>query len=119
MPDSTLDDVFGDRDGLPRPYAGSLNSCLGVEYKLLRSEQTSSKSNGSAGPVSKFLPKGLLLLIMGLLGDVLILRPFLLPLGVTWTVKKTETGSCEHDAMQQYSNPPVYSLESCRGLRSV
>ena len=109
MPDSTLDDVFNDRDGLPRPYVASINLCHGVECKPLRSEQTSSKSNGSAGPVSKLLLKVLLLLIIGLLGDALILRPFLLLLGVTWTVK-------EHDAMPQYPNPPVYSLGSCRGV---
>ena len=40
--------AFGDRDGLPRPYAGSLNPCRGAEHKLPRSEQTPSKSNGSA-----------------------------------------------------------------------
>ena len=59
-------------------------------------------------------------LIIGLLRDALILRPFLLLfLGVTWAVKKTETSSCEHDAMEQYPKPPVYSLGSCRGLRST
>ena len=51
IPDSTLDDVFSDRDGLPRPYTTSLNPCRSVECKMLRSEQTLSKSNGSAGPI--------------------------------------------------------------------
>ena len=54
IPDSTLDDVFGDWDDLPRLYAVSTIPYRGVKCKLLRSEQTSSKSNGSAGLVSKF-----------------------------------------------------------------
>ncbi len=82
-PDSTLDDVFGDCEGLSRPYVGSLNPCRGDEDKLLRSEQTSSKSNGSAGPGSRFLVKVALLPVIGFLVDVLILRLRLLILGVT------------------------------------
>ena len=39
--------AFGIRDGLPRPYTGSVNPCRGAECKLLRSEQMPSKSNGS------------------------------------------------------------------------
>ena len=54
IPDSTLDDAFGDWDDLPRLYAASTIRCHGVECKLLRSEQTLSKSAGSAGLVSKF-----------------------------------------------------------------
>ena len=73
-PDSTLDDVFGDCEGPWGPDAGSLNPCRGDEGKLLRSEQTSSISNGSAGPGSKFLLSVALLLVMGPLLDVLILR---------------------------------------------
>ena len=54
IPDSTLDDVFGDWDKRTRLYMASTIPCRGVECKLLRSEHTSSKSNGSAGLVSKF-----------------------------------------------------------------
>jgi hypothetical protein len=55
--DSRLDDVFGDREGLPRPDTSPLDCCRGVECTLLRSEQTSSKSIASAGPASRFLLK--------------------------------------------------------------
>ena len=82
-PDSTLDDVFGDCDGLSRPYMGTVNPCRGDEDTLLRSEQTSSKSNGSAGPDSRLLLEVALLLVLGFLVDVLILRVRLLLLGVT------------------------------------
>ena len=82
-PDSTLDDVFGDCEGFWRPNTGTMNPCRGDEDKLLRSEQTSSSSKGSAGPGSRFLLSVALLLVMGPLLDVLILRLYLLLLGIT------------------------------------
>ena len=99
IPGSTLDDVFGYWDNLPRLYTASTISCHGVECKLLRSEQTSSKSNGSAGPVSKFFAQSLITSYHRAPKRYSHLGTFLVLLGLTETAKKTETSRCEHDAM--------------------
>ena len=98
IPDSTLD-VFGDFDDLPRLYAASTIPCRGVKCKLLRLEQTSSKSNGSAGPGSKFFAQSFITSYHRSPKRYSHLGTFLVLLGLTETAKKTETSHCEHDAM--------------------